>query len=226
MGKLKKVTDLDLYILNTKNPNPNEVALIEAAYKLWQTSWEKTFTSQKVNIGGKLFADDFLDRELIALCDGSKPVALFFTGWFHIRDSHLGHSYFKNYPTHVIKKFKELGIKKCMFASYMTCHPDWRKKFTDVPVSELLFSLAVKRFETSEHEYLIGYIRKDNDFQDVFYRHGGIKVAESNVYNSEVDYAYMTAKTRRLSTIPGVADAANELWENMMSREKVRKIAA
>jgi len=221
MSKLKKISDLDLYILNTKDPKPEEVPLVEKAYKLWLTSWEFTFRSQNVDIGKRLYSDDFLDRDVMALFYNGEPVALTFVKWFTPRKSQLDHSYFKHYPQSVIDHIKSMGNKRWMLSSYITCVPEWRKRFTDISLTEVMFSLSVKIFEKSKASYFIGYIRKDNDFHEVFYRHGGIKLGENNVYNSEVDYVYMTRESKRLSPLPGVAEMANALWEQMESRSKL-----
>lgn len=220
------LSDLDLYLLNTKDPPLAEVERVEKAYQFWHTSWNETFKSLKVDLGHGLHSDDFLSREAIALFRHKDPIALFFAHWVSLRPSQMNHSYFKNYPTLVLKEIQRLGFKRCMVLSYMTVHPDYRKSKTDVPMYELLFSLGVKLFESGPHECLLGYIRKDLSFHQSFERHGGVKITDNKVYNVGVDYLYMTKHTARLSPEPGVARTADLLWDKMQFRNRVVRKAA
>lgn len=222
---MKKLRDLDFYLLNTKTTDDNEASLVERAFRFWQDSWQTTFKNLNVEVGEKLYADDFLDREAMALFEGKKPVALFFNSWFELRESQLNHSYFKSYPKQVISKLNELGFYRTMILSYMTVHPEYRRSETDLPISELLFSLGVLRFKTVPHEVLTGYIRTDLSFHKVFENHGGIKLEDSRVYNVGVDYLYLTKASARLSPILGVADCAEYLWSKRIQNTKTKRVA-
>jgi hypothetical protein len=219
----QRLKDLNFYIFNTKNPQSEHVLKVERAYEFWHRSWISTFSNLQVD--HDLRSDDFLDREVMALFDEDRPVALFFDSWFTIRNSHLNHSYFKNYPKEVIEKMNSLKFKKFMTLSYMTCDFDFRKSFTDVPMAELLFSLAVLRFQKSTYEHLVGYIRKDLSFHKAFARHGGNLLYTSKAYNVEVDFLYFDQKSCRLSPLPGVADTAYHLWEKFSSNTQTIKAA-
>ncbi len=218
--KVKSLAELDLFLLNTLDPSPADVQRVESCYDLWKSSWEETFTKLNVDGGSHLYADDFLDREAIALFENETPVALFFNHTVTFTPSQLGHSYFKHYPKDIFPKLQELGFKRCMILSYMTVLPAFRKSATDIPMFELLFSLGVKRFQSRPQECLLGYIRKDLSFHESFARHGGIKLTQSHVYNVDVDYLYMTQDSAHLSPTPEVAHTAQHLWEKMLFRNK------
>lgn len=218
------IRNLDFFLLDTKNPAPEFESRVEAAFKLWRAVWENSFDSIEVDYGTKLNSDPFLEREASALFCGDHPVALFFNSWYRVKDSQLSHSYFNNYPVRVIEAIKEFGVRELMVLSFMTIHPEWRKEFTDLPLTDVLFSLGVKRFESSTAPILIGYIRKDiGSFHHVFARHGGKLMAQSTAYNVDVDFMYITRESMQLSSIPGVADTVEHLWSKQYRSENKKK---
>ncbi|OYZ23305.1 MAG: hypothetical protein B7Y39_05215 [Bdellovibrio sp. 28-41-41] len=213
---IKKTCDLSLHLINTRNPQPEQVTICEKAFRFWHKSWSQTFSKLGVEKSGTLPADDFLDREVIALFADQEPVALFFANRFDIsRDSIIGHSYFKNYPKETIEELRNKNFKEVMVLTYMTVHENWRTKDTDIPMPDLLFSLAMMCFWESGLENLIGYIRKDKSFFQSFYRHGAIKISETNAYNVPVDFCYLTRDTSQLSPLPGVMESTKSLWKKM-----------
>lgn len=221
---MKTVEKLDYFLINTREPNPEHLELCEKAYQFWHSSWIKTFNVLGVKEKHNLFADDFLDREVGVLTFENEPIGLFFNNWLDTsRDSILNHSYFKNYPDEVKHFIKNHSKKKVMVLTYMTLSEEWRKSKTEFPFSELLFSLGVKRFEYCEYDTLIGYIRKDQNTHEIFYRHGGQKISESTAYNVNVDFCILTKETMHLSSLSGVAQATDYLWEKMNNRQKLFK---
>jgi hypothetical protein len=222
VGQPKILGDLDLYLLNTRDPaTKEEVDLVEKAFLLWRDTWKATFGALKVtDADHHLHSDDFLGREALALFEDRQPVGLIFCHPVELRESQLSHSYFKAYPEDVINRLRHMGFSRCVVLSYITVRSDFRKANTDVPMYELLFSLGVKRFRNAPQECMIGYIRTDLSFHGTFARHGGLHIGKSHVYNVDVDYLCMTKQSMCLSPLPGVADTANVLWEKMLFRDK------
>lgn len=212
------VYGLDYYLFNTRNPRDNERDLCEKAYRFWKSSWLETYRSLGVE-KSSFFSDDFLDRELSALFYQGEPVALFFNNFFDMtRESIAEHSYFKNHPGEVIDFLRKKNFKEVMFLSYMTVHSEWRTSRTDVPLPELLFSLAIKRFLDLGQTALSGYIRTDKSFYSSFYNHGAEKILSAVAYNAPVDFCYLTSKTAKLSDDPAVRNACHFLWAGMQAR--------
>lgn len=224
---IKETSNLALHLINTRNPLPDQVDLCEKAYQFWHNSWSQTFSKLGVDKNGPMPADDFLDREVIALFSGHEAVALFFVNRFDIsRNSIIGHSYFKNYPQNTLQELRNKNFKEVMVLTYMTVHEDWRTKYTDVPMPDLLFSLAMMRFWESGLENLIGYIRKDKSFFQSFYRHGAIKISETHAYNVPVDFCYLTRESSQLSPLPGVMESTKRLWKKMKDTKEPKTQAA
>jgi hypothetical protein len=221
----KSVYDLDFKIIETRSPAPNLVALCEDSFSLWHREWLKTF--EDLHVQRALYADDFLDKEIGGLFYGNRPVGLLFYSWFNInRPSHLKHSYFKDYPPGVIDSIVRRGHENVMVITYMTLDPKWRRQFTDVPVSEMLIGLAAKRFLQSDSTALIGYFRNNKKTNEMFYRHGGIRVLKNaKTYNVDVDYAILTKESACESQFPGVSQAVGTLW-NQWQLPKTSKKAA
>lgn len=219
---MKRVQDLDYHLINTRNPGTQYQELCEKAYLFWYESWLRTFNQLGVRERQNLFADDFLDREVGVLTFKKEPVGLFFNNWFDVsRPSIINHSYFKNYPQEVKSYLQKDICNKVMVLSYMTLSEDWRRGQTDIPISELLFSLGVKRFEYSQADTLIGYIRTDQRTHEIFYRHGGQKISQSVAYNVGVDFCTLSKDSMSLSSLPGVAVAADFLWDKMNKQQSL-----
>jgi hypothetical protein len=138
------------------------------------------------------------------------------------RDSIIKHSYFKNYPTESIDFLRKKGVTTAMALSYVTVHREWRAKDTDVPVADLLFSLAMMCFWEKGLDCVVGYIRTDKKYFESFYRHGAMKIAESNAYNVPVDFCYITKESSHLSTLPGVVEITEKIW-NRMKGDRLNK---
>lgn len=224
---IKKTSELSLHLINTRNPLPEHLVLCEKTFRFWHKSWSQTFSKLGVDKSGTLSADDFLDREVIALFENQEPVALFFANRFDIsRDSIISHSYFKNYPKETIEELRNKNFKEVMVLTYMTVHENWRTKDTDIPMPDLLFSLAMMRFWESGLDNLIGYIRKDKSFFQSFYRHGAIKISETNAYNVPVDFCYLTRESSQLSPLPGVMESTKNLWNKMKETKETTLQAA
>lgn len=224
---MKKTSELELHLIDTRNPKSKQIDLCEKAYLFWHKSWSQTFSKLGVEKSGTMRSDDFLDREVIALFTGGQPVALFFINCFDIsRESIINHTYFKNYTKDTIQELRIKNFKEVMVLTYMTVHEDWRTKYTDVPLPDLLFSLAMMRFWESGLENLIGYIRKDKSFFQSFYRHGAIKISETQAYNVPVDFCYLTRDSSQLSPLPGVIEATNKLWKKMKDAKEPATQAA
>lgn len=212
------VYNLNYYLINTRNPEKNEIELCEKAFRFWRTSWSNTYNSLSVE-QKEFFSDDFLDREVSALFYQGEPVALFFNNWFDVsRDSIIHHSYFKNHPPEVIYFLRQKNFKEVMFLTYMTVHPDWRSNLTDVSLPDLLFSLSIERFWELGQNVLSGYIRTDKSFFSSFYRHGAIKILSGQAYNVPVDFCYLTRETAKISDEPGVKNACEYLWNQMKAK--------
>lgn len=218
MNALKKLSDLDFYILNTKNPKAHEIELVEKSFSFWQIAWTETFKSLGENISGPISSDDFLSRDAIALISEGEPVGLLFSHTLCLRKSQLAHSYFKQYPERAINQIKDLNTEEVMILSYMTCHPEWRKSQTDVPVSELLFSLGVKIFKSTNLNYLIACTRKAVGVHEITYRHGATKITEDYAHNVEVDYVFIDKQSASASSMSGVEFVAQSLWNKMLQR--------
>ncbi|MFV8250268.1 hypothetical protein [Bdellovibrio bacteriovorus] len=205
---MKSVYSLEFRLLNTSDPAQKD--LVEACYRLWRPVWSDTFA--ELSVQRDLYSEDFLDRELGGLFFNGQPVGFLLWRFFDLsRESHRGHSYFKNYSPELKELVRALG--QTMIISYMTIDPAWRKSETDIPVSELLISFSVKRFLESRAENLLGYFRNNRKTNEMFYRHGGIPLQKStSAYNVDVDFAYITKASAHESTLPAAAAAATELW--------------
>lgn len=209
---LKTAFDLRYQVLQPVQQSSAEADLRERVYKLWSSEWSRTF--RELEVTSSLHSDDFVRREIGGLFLDQEPISLTLHDSFDIsRPSHLDHSYFKDYPVEVMDEYRRLFRGPVMVASYMTLRWDWRRQHTDVPIAEVIFGLATKRFLESDAEALITYTRNNKQTNDIVYRHGGVPVMKNvTTYNVDVDYVYITRDTIKDSSAPGVAEAVNTLW--------------
>lgn len=208
----KRVLDLEFRLMRTERPLPSEVSQRDGAYKLWRRNWVQTF--DELGVQRKLTSDDFLHRELGGLFLGEQPIGFMLYHFINLEDEVWREtSYFNNYPDE-IKLLHTDRPERVMVISYMTLESEWRKSETDLPISELLTSFAVMRFLSSDAKRLIGYFRNSRKTNEMFYRHGGMPlVRASRAYNVDVDFAEILKRNATLSSLPGCAEAALELWD-------------
>lgn len=221
---MRHVADLSYVSMNTKYPENWQRELCENAYALWKKVWTDAFRDLKIE--GKLWSDDFLDREMMALFYGSEPVGLMLERRFDLRcRSNLEHSYFKNYPEAVKNKILEQGHTNVIAATYLTVNPKWRRSRvgdpstdqTDLPVSEIVVGLCVRRFMDSDATAQFGYSRNKFKVNEIRYRHGAVPLMKNvTAYNTPVDFTITTKSTAKMSDVPGVATAVERLYTEPM----------
>lgn len=208
---MKKVAELDYYHFSTSNPGSFSL-LNEACFDLWEAIWTDTFRELGVS-GKQVLSDDFLSKELGGLFLDGKPVGFMLFHFCNVKKrSHQKMSYFNNYPEGLYQRIIAVG-ELSMVITYMTLAPEWRKASTDLPISELLMGFAVLRFLDSAAARLIGYFRNDRGTNDIFYRHGGLKLAEGErAYNVDVDFAQITRASAQLSSVTACAHMTLSKW--------------
>jgi hypothetical protein len=214
---MKQIVDLDFHIFQTSDPG-EQTALNERCFELWEHIWIDTFKELQVH-DKPVHSDDYLSKELGGLFLGDKPVGFLM---YHFCDmkkrTHQKMSYFHNYPKHLYQNVIS-AQDQVMVITYMTLDPEWRKSLTDLPISELLIGFSVLRFMESQSNRLIGYFRNNRGTNDIFYRHGGLALLKGETaYNVEVDFAQITRRSARLSTLPGCADMTFLKWKEHKMR--------
>lgn len=220
-SEIKSILRLRFERFSTSHPGKKE-KLCENAYQFWRSQWDQTFEELKVS--KKNWSDEFLDRELVGLFDGEKPVGLMLYRFLDLsRPSSRDVSYFHNYPPEVLEKV--LAPKDYVqIPTHMTMDPEWTKTKTDYPISELLISFCLLGFlEKSQAQRMLGYLRKNRSTHKIFYRHGAIAIAENvKAYNVEVDFAVIPRHTARLSTLTNCDQLALYFWnQQWMNRQGV-----
>lgn len=209
---MKKIEQLRLLLIDNNETPTNLQEYSNSGFELWLEVWKRTFRDLKVSID--LNSDDYLDRKMFGLFNGTEPAGLIFHRYFNLnRKQDLKHSYFNNYPEKVIEQIKQLGHSKILVSGYRTVNPNWRSATTDVPIYEVLVGITVKYFLNSDATALISYSRRDKKMHESRYRHGAKPLLQDVVaYNVGVDFSITNKKDAKQSDLPGVADSVEYFW--------------
>jgi len=215
---MKFVENLEFFHFNTNEPG-EYLHHCESAFALWEEQWSETF--KELNVDKKLYNDDFLNRELGGLFLGSRAVGFIL---YHFLDfsrySNFNVSYSRNYPENLWRAHYERR-DRVMVASHLTLDPEWRKNKTNLPASEILFSLAVLRFLKSPADRLITYARNNRKMNEMVYRHGGEAVLKNHTaYNVSVDFIEIPKTCAQISALPDCAPITLNLWTKTKQTEE------
>ena len=193
----------------------------EQAFSLWLEIWGVGFRRLGIR-KDKINSDDFLGKKIHTLCYEDKPVALVLSQELDLsRKSHQHSSYFNNFPEEIMSMMRRVSNAPSTVLTYLTIHSAWRHRKTDLPISDLLFSLAIDDFKESKTENLVGYIRTDKTVHESFYRHGLETVASSEAYNVPVDFCYAQKNQASLSSVSGVRDLVFKMKNKVQYIERM-----
>lgn len=151
--------DLKLHLLNFHTPQIEQIVIMNSVYD----SWKRVFTEVVQAVGGTLDPDDFFRSDyVLAVSSGSELVAFCNLTFFDLRlRSSLEHHYMKALKTDLPAQLRFQGLQCLLAVEYLTVHPDWRKKKSEVPWLEVLTGLTLKIMDDSYADAVIGTPRID-----------------------------------------------------------------
>lgn len=210
-----------LVVLEGKNRAPSLETLYDRIYTFWKTFWLQTYRS--VDGPKVLHSDHFIRQRVYSVFYDDKPVAFFLADQFDMNNlAHRDHSYFEAYPDSFFDKINRLQLTKVLTISYLSVDPNWRQ-LRDYPLADLLMSLAVKAFQSSEAQAMIGHSRNDRKTDELARRHGGESFGQGIAYGIPSDFFVFSPHTARFSPKPDVAKLVEELWTYQLSHLNPKK---
>ncbi len=211
---------LDCYLLAGKRQHnlPKYQPHYTQAYTLWRDMVKEGYLSENLlDRAATLTSDEFVNQEECAcLFHAKEAVGLFMFNWYHLNNpADLEHSYFKNYPKHIMEQLKSDGHECVMSMAQLMVHPDWRKNKVGPGVSEILVGFATKRFVESDASALLTFTRNNRKTHELGYRYGGkILLSNHRSHGMSADLLAVYRDTVKVSPIKGVANVVETLWAN------------
>lgn len=217
---IKDISCLEFAYFNTTNPENYEDHCYNA-YNLWKTQWTNTF--KELNTRTVLYSDDFKNREVCGLFDASVPVGFYVLQFENFNVNFTQDlKYFSNHEGDLLN-YHQNKNDKVLITTYLTSNPNWRKKFTNYSMTEVLTSLVMLRLIFSENDRIIGCYRNSHKVNELFYRHGGQFLKNDNAYNADVDFAEVTKDKAHLSPQKDHAILAVKLWKQFLNKQRGEK---
>lgn len=208
--------ELSLIIVSPRTVSQAQsIIQVNKIYHLWKKIWKQTFQEVKANIN--LSADHFLKHdEILVIYNGEQPIGMFCLDWYWTKaDYDLELKYWDNYPKLTLKWLETKSISCLMSMSFLTVHPDWRRRQTQHSLSDLLVGFAVQRYLESSADVLLTYTRNDRKTNELGYRHGGEKIPiEHWVHNIPSDVLVFDRNSLKTQLSEGLKLHIDSLWNN------------
>ncbi|WP_394841285.1 hypothetical protein LZC95_29970 [Pendulispora brunnea] len=173
--------------LSPRATSPGERARLREAYACWQRVWRETF--RQLDGTASLFSDDFTRQDEIgALFSGEECIGLTAYRFIDLSEpSARDDSYFKVWPGELLDEVLARALRVCV-GSNLTVAEGWRGNLNGLRVSEVLLELAVRRFQESDADVMLGTMRNNRGMNRVSYRLGARPLRERVVHHGvEVD---------------------------------------
>ena len=192
--KLRSVFDLSFYEFNNNSPL-STTYLHEKLFKFWKTSWEKSYTELGVEEKMHLFGDDFLSKRILSFFHKDNPIGCIFLEHYNLDSyAHRSTRYLQNFPTEAIEALKEKGFSNVYAISNLTIDHEWRKRNTDLSVSQILTSIGTWLACQERGDAIISCVRNDRSVNKLFQNHNSKTIVTDRRFNCKVDFIYIDLK--------------------------------
>lgn len=192
------------HLLRPRAVDASERERIARAHECWQETWGAMLRDLD---GAELrFADDFSRQDEIgALFRGDECVGVSAYRFVDLSLSwHRCDSYFAAWPPSLLERMAAITPRVCI-GSNLVVAPAWRGAIRPMRVSEMLLALAVRRWQESDAQIMVGTMRNDRRMNDVSYRMGAVPL-RTNVrhHNVAVDLVVFTRNTVEDIALPPI----------------------
>jgi hypothetical protein len=172
------------HVLRPRAVDAGERERIGRAHACWLDTWSAMLRDLD---GVELrFDDDFARQDEVgALFCGDECVGV--SGYRFVDLSlpwHRRDSYFAAWPQPLLEQIAAVSPRVCI-GSNLAVAPSWRGAIRPMRVSEMLLGLAVRRWQESDAQIMVGTMRNDRRMNDISYRMGALPL-RTNVLHHHV----------------------------------------
>ncbi len=191
-------------------------------FELWHQVWSGFYS--KAENREEFYSDPFLfNDEKCVISYENKPIAIWLMSYFKKNaKSRLFSSYLLQYPEGIVNKAIESDfVKEVCLYSNITVHPNFRKSNPALPcaISELQFTLAIKRYQNIGSDVLLGYCRNEKQINRMAYEHGAEVLASGVRHGCETDFIAIYKPNIKFNVDSKVISVASQLYEDWMQTE-------
>ena len=163
------LTDWSYYVLRPRGTRPKERGRLSLAYECWKDAWGAML--RRLDNTELSFADDFSRQDEIgALFDGDECIGLSGYRWLDLSLAfNRADSYFAPWPLDALDAIARSSPRVCV-GSNLVVSSVGHGRMGAVKVSEALLALAVRRFQESNAQVLLGTMRNDRSMNAHAYR--------------------------------------------------------
>jgi hypothetical protein len=170
--------DFHYQILPLHHVHDSQKEMVNTVYEMWEMTFGKVLTSA----GGTLDHADFFRCHSAGVILYKNEIIGF--NLFTVFDLHLKahgrHPYFEYLNPETISSLKERKLTRLITMEYFTVSPTWRRKYREVPWSEILTGLGLQYMDHSPADAVIGTPRVDLGVDKMCFRLGA-KAIQDNV---------------------------------------------
>src|SRR4051812_6152363 len=161
------------HLLRPRANDASERDRLAKAHACWQETWGAMLRDLD---GEELrFADDFSRQDEIgALFRGDECAGVSAYRYVDLSLAwHRHDSYFAAWPAALLEQIAAVSPRVCI-GSNLVVAPAWRGAIRPMRVSEMLLALAVRRWQESDAQVMVGTMRNDRRMNDISYRMGAL----------------------------------------------------
>lgn len=211
---------LSCYILSGKYWGWRFKNIYDQAFLFWHSHWAKAFS--EINIEFSSTSEEFCRHEqFIALVYQDQIVALAMMDCFNISNPiHRRHSYFSNYPDHILEKIKSHSDGKPVLTfGYLAVDQNFRKNYH---LADIVLGVAVKNLVHSSFPLMITYTRNTRRTHELTYRLGATSIERNiNVRGEGSDFVFFSKDSLAVVNQHACRDVIQNLWDSRNCDTKI-----
>lgn len=213
-----KPEEIELIIFPAKCPSKIFLEAYNQAYACWREVWDSFY--KEMSTSEKLFSDTFSRQdEIITLFFRGECAALLFCREVDFSENATFHdSYFDIWPEEALKRLCKDG-NKILLISQLSIREKFRKSYLGLSWRDLLVGLCYERFHPSDCHAAATSVRIQKRMDQSILKVNGTPLVHNLHYrfDQNVDLVGFFRDKIYPSTVPGIAQLANEVFSNRIS---------
>ncbi len=190
----------------------------ERIYDFWHHIIHSALSEEKnFQIAKELSSEQFIENdEVVVLLDDDQPIGLFMFRWINteFKINRELSAIQKRFPKDFLNTLVNEKHSHMMLMGHLAVHPNWRKSQAGFGISDMLMYFAVTRFLESKATVLLTTTRNNRRTNDLCYRQGGKKAANSGkVFGVESDIVLFHRKDVTPMQNSELTFISQQLWE-------------
>ncbi len=214
------------YVLPGHCPaNFEALDIYSATYRFWRGVYSDVYS--KTQSLESLNTDNFYRQdEIFSLVFEQQVVGCILFSYHNtLADSAWDLKYFHDLSPEMTAKIRSAAPRSLMLMESLTVHPEWRRSATGLPLAEILLGIAMKAFQLSGCNVLVGTPRVDVKVHKLCALYGGECLGTIAKSGYHCETFVFTSDKNHENPQPQTAKHIESFWESRIETSKIRQAA-